>query len=860
MKPPARSIRIPLLRVRTPGQHRRAEPVTIGVPLRRGAATAAADLWLEHAGTRQPLQVRPLDHWPDGSIRWALLDLQLSTSELGADAWQLCLGGDPPPSEPSVTVAVTEREGSLEIDTGLLTLALHRGDRFPLARCENRHGVALGPERSGLFLDLGQGPVDVRIREFHVEETGPLRAQVRVLGALSAGAESEHLHIEARLELFAGLSTVRAAVTLRNTRAARHPGGFWVLGDPGSMHLRAAVLHLSPSAECQTVQFWHEVGGNALTTAPDVRLHQESSGGPHWNSPVHRDRHGRIPVRYKGYRLDHAGGSSHGSRATPTLVLEGPRGECAIAVPEFWQNFPKAIDATAAGASIGLFPAMDDLHELQGGEQKTHRLAFCLGSDGVSTPPLAWIHDPTLVYPSAEWCCETGAVPFLVPEASDPNGAYLRLVNAAIDGPDSFERKREQIDEFGWRNFGDLYADHERKYYKGPPPLVSHYNNQYDAIGGFAVHFLRSLDARWWTLMMELASHVRDIDTYHTTEDKPAYNNGLFWHTYHYTDAGTATHRTYPTEAPDSGGPSSEHNYSSGFLLHYFMTGERESRDAVIAFGQWVIDMDDGNQTPFRWLTRVGTGLASASGSISYHGPGRAPANSILACLNAYRASGDERFRRKADELVRRCIHPLDDVAARNLLDAERRWYYTIFLQVVGSYLQFKDERGEHDEIFGFMRDSLLRYARWMAEHERPFLDRPEELEYPTETWAAQDMRKSEVFLWAALHVGGDERRRFLERARYFFDLSIRTLTGFPTRAATRPLVLMLSNGYRFAWFERSAPALPPPAASASEVYDAPSAFVPQRIVAMRRAVWTAAGLGVAGLIGLAWLATRLFL
>ena len=38
--------------------------------------------------------------------------------------------------------------------------------------------------------------------------------------------------------------------------------------------------------------------------------------------------------------------------------------------------------------------------------------------------------------------------------------------------------------------------------------------------------------------MCQLARHVVDIDIYHTTNDKSAYNHGLFWHTEHYVDAG----------------------------------------------------------------------------------------------------------------------------------------------------------------------------------------------------------------------------------------------------------------------------------------------------------------------------------
>ena len=71
--------------------------------------------------------------------------------------------------------------------------------------------------------------------------------------------------------------------------------------------------------------------------------------------------------------------------------------------------------------------------------------------------------------------------------------------------------------------------------------------------------------------MTELASHVTDIDIYHTDRDKAAYNSGLFWHTFHYVAAGKSTHRSYPRHATGvcGGGPANEHNYTAGLLLHY---------------------------------------------------------------------------------------------------------------------------------------------------------------------------------------------------------------------------------------------------------------------------------------------------
>jgi hypothetical protein len=625
-----------------------------------------------------------------------------------------------------------------------------------------------------------------------------------------------------------------------------------VLGDAGSLFLRSAVLRLTTSGSVRRIRCAEEPQAPLAVAALPFEIYQESSGGDRWNANVHRNRHGRVPLRFRGYRL-HAGTSERtANRASPIVAVDYDEGQLTIAVPQFWENFPRAISVEGSTVEVGLFPRQfDDEYELQGGEQKTHEIVVAFGEDTVSDPPLAWCHDPLIVSASPEWCCESGAVPFLVPSAQDDSdNAYVRLTSAAFDPERGFFAKRERADEFGWRNSGDLPADHESGFRPPGELIVSHYNNQYDAMAAFACQFLRSGDTRWWRLMADLARHVRDIDIYHTREDKAAYAGGLFWHTQHYTDADTSTHRTYP-RGSGGGGPSAEHNYNAGLMLHFFLTGERSSRDAAIGLGQWVIDMDDGRKTPFRLLAGGATGLASATGSMAYHGPGRGPANSILACLVAHRLSGDAQFIVKADELIMRCIHPDDDLEARRLLDVESRWYYTVFLQALGSYLHDKSTRREFDRMFDHARGALLHYARWMAVHERPYLDRPEVLEFPTETWAAQDVRKADVFLWAAQHADGVERELFLERARFFFEYSVSTLSASPTHHFTRPLVLMLANGQRYGWAQKQHAEWPAPVGGKTAGH--PIAFFePQKARAVRRAKWLLAlVLGT----GVTWLA-----
>src|SRR5690242_1889366 len=59
------------------GMRRVAWPVTSGIPLARGVLRSADQAGLVDSGGRPvPLQAEPLSKWPDGSIRWLLLDFQ----------------------------------------------------------------------------------------------------------------------------------------------------------------------------------------------------------------------------------------------------------------------------------------------------------------------------------------------------------------------------------------------------------------------------------------------------------------------------------------------------------------------------------------------------------------------------------------------------------------------------------------------------------------------------------------------------------------------------------------------------------------------------------------------------------------
>jgi hypothetical protein len=157
--------------------------------------------------------------------------------------------------------------------------------------------------------------------------------------------------------------------------------------------------------------------------------------------------------------------------------------------------------------------------------------------------------------------------------------------------------------------------------------------------------------------------------------------------------------------------------------------------------------------------------------------------------------------------------------------------------------------------MYAYGRDVLLAFARWMTRHERPYLDKPDRLEYPTETWPAQEIRKSEVFDYAARHADGVERATFLERAEYFFRYSTTTLKTFPTRTLARPVVLMLVHGDIRAQTVAHGVVEAPRARTGARATADAVVFVPQRTRATQRAKAVASIGGGALAIGLLKLA-----
>lgn len=813
-----RTLDIPIVLEEHLGITRKQEPVTLGIPLPKGASQSLGVFSLIDPNDNVvPFQVRETARWNDGSPKWVLLDFFADAEPLRTTQYHLRVGHHPAGLVTYPELSVTRQVDSVEVRTGAAVFQMRTTSFGPFSSVK-RGGIEIWDNAaSGMVLtDNADVPCFQQVDKVVVESKGPIRATVRFEGSFRLQDGTLHSEFFSRLDFFAGTTLVRLQFTLRNPRAARHPRGLWDLGDAGSAYFKDLSLSIGlRCADSRRLQ-WIAEPLQAVQSGHHERfqIYQDSSGGQNWQSRNHVNRLGVVPNSFKGYRVTGDGiDVARGNRATPIVALSTNWATVAATIEQFWQNFPKRLEIDGYALRLGLFPdAYRDVFELQGGEQKTHAAWLYFAEDNLSISNLQWMNHRIVARTTPDWYSDTKVFAFFLPTDRQPAenkelALASDLINSAVHGDDTFFHRREIIDEYGWRHFGDLYADHEAVNQRAGPPLVAHYNNQYDVIHGALLQYCRSGDHRWFTLADDLAKHVIDIDIYHTREDRPAVNGGLFWHTDHYTDAGTATHRAYSRTSPQAvrssgygGGPACEHNYTTGLLYYYYLTGNPQAHDAVITLADWVLNMDDGSTRTFGFWDPRPTGYCTLTATPGYHGPGRGAGNSINALIDAYTATCAPQYLDRAEQLIRRCIHPNDDIEDRKLDDVERRWSYTVFLSVLGKYLDLKMEQDACDYMYAYARASLLHYARWMLDHEVPYKSVLHKVEIPTETWPAQDIRKATVFHWAAKHSSEPFREQFRSKASFYFNASVTDLLSFPTHRLTRPIVILLGNAYIHAY------------------------------------------------------------
>ena len=785
-----------------------ASSFAFGLPFPAGQITNLSSLALLQNDKLLPLHTEAKAWWPDGSVRWSKCHTVVADSgpisthlkgrplesshPAGGGASKNVTWIQSPKSQPDVgspeNVILTLLEEKLLVSIALKLESCPR----PLPLLNKLVAVQSTPigeshTISGFFENNGQ-KLFVQVLVDACEDTGEISIQLR----------------------------------LHNPHAAIHEGNRWDLGDAGSILIEecSLVFQLPGANAGVTLRDAAQKEGEVLAHNGAFCLAQLGSGGSHWQSPIHWGANRHTTVQSNGFRLGTKDEViTEGARAEPIAQLENKSFLIQVSLESFWQNFPLELSGSGETLRWKLFQRNT---ELQGGESKTwqFRLRTQSGNSSAESGLVGNAHfdtvnagraydlfmQPTSIRYDPEYLNACQFMPHLA--FSSEASALSNLIQLGLTGEQNFYEKREKTDVYGWRHYGELSADHEAAGSPDIPYFISHYNNQYDPLMGMTLQYLSTGDTAWLKLIQPLNRHIQDIDIYDTEQDKAEYNGGLFWHTDHYLPAETCTHRShskYHTEAYDGflggGGPGGQHCYTTGLALQYRLFCDEQAKQKVEQLCAWVRRFYNGSgsiaERTFRLITMDFKQYQWTN--IGVKAPGyrypldRGTGNYLVALIDHYDLSENPELVREMGSVIRQTCHPHEDISSRGLDNVEDAWFYTVFLQAIVRYLLLKESNNDIDCDYWYARHSLLHYCAWMYENEGFYLDKPEILEFPNDTWCAQELRKANLFCYA-YYFSEQEDLRFLNRAEEFYTYVATHLQHSSEVHYTRILALMMQN------------------------------------------------------------------
>lgn len=711
---------------------------TQGIPCPQGLILVAMNLSLvDEKGVSIPAAFEPIAFWPDNSVKWFHVHSVISVDANSTRLFSLHQQSLPTKICPTIIEQVSPHDMIVHGKHHQVTLN------------------SIGIKHSQFSIDFQLDMLGFQANDFKITSIKEYQAQTPlycdVTCEFTGQVPQGNVHHTCHIRIVYASSDVYVESILHNPQPASHPNGTWDLGDPNSImveHWGARLRFVAPNTvSTHLIPHEQSIGGNELT------IEQLSSGGEHWDSDAHIAADMSIPLTEAGVLIN--GQPTSFTRVSPCIEIQSAQHHCFARLDQFWEKFPSTLHITPHDISFGFHSnKVAPLNELQPGERWERTLQI------LAEPINA--HDAIDIQLDPQYVSSTLAIDTF--GMGQINSPLQTLLDQGLEGAADFFTKREQADLYGFRHFGEVYADHEAAGHTGDKAFISVYNNQYDPLLGFIKQSILTQDPRYQRLAKDLAHHVMHIDIYHTQQDKPEYNGGLFWHTDHYLPALSSTHRTYSQhhqadayeDHAGGGGPGGQHCYSTGLLYYYFLTGNRHAKEAVTSLYHWIEHVYDGDRSLVGFLLAFKNRHRIDLKNIvtNTYPLDRGTANYINATIDMFMLHNDQYYLHKVFAIIVNTVSPQDELTERGLLEVEQHWFYTVFLQAVCRFMRvlrhYESDTQQH-EMWLHCQKIIVLFADWMVEHERPYLTKPDILEYPNQTWTGQDLRKVDVLAFAAM-------------------------------------------------------------------------------------------------------------
>jgi len=553
----------------TAGVDRVLAPVTTGVPFAKGALKDVTGLGVVDAGgTALPSQFRRTSSWPDGSVRWALMDTQASVKANQSIVLKVSQGAQPKPNSP---VQITDDNDAVSVSTGPLAFTVSKA-RFNIFQSLSVNGKELiGKESPGLVLYPGQGSVAANgaPREIKVEEAGPMRAVVLVRGAYP-GVHNGLLRYTVRITAYAGKSYVNLRVWLENEGSYGYATpAEWFKFDGQAVEFDLALGDVKKLS----------VDGEAVEpTAAKFRVAQHNRRRT-WDGFTYT-------VSIDGEQ------AKSGARTGGLVSLAGSAGTLTLGVRYFWENFPKAIELDGQRLKIWLWPTDGDwppvqgtwnnrgggdfrqyrqagVYHIPGCVHKGHEILLDFGG-GDPKAAEATLRSPLMALATPDYYAGTEAAPGWFAPASFKTGdaaydaAAANWNKQALNGVDRegtsslWEARKGKVSPirnwYGWMDFGD------NAWGGGFSSL------HYDWTWIMLLNYLRQGDRGFLDLGVTMARHLIEVDHLWSTRNHPMLQKMAryeFANPYIHGGVGDGYCK-----------PNPSHNWVSGIVLYYMLTGD----------------------------------------------------------------------------------------------------------------------------------------------------------------------------------------------------------------------------------------------------------------------------------------------
>jgi hypothetical protein len=539
------------------GLPRHRWPITAGVPFAQSDLRDPTQLQLLDADQNSlPCHADVRAVWPDGSIRWLLLDAQVDLEPMQRADFTLVYGDTAQPAVPPSSLNSAVRDDHIDISTGQLTTRLARtGPRLfaGLSRGQ-REFIPPGEESEFSARDENGKSYPSQVETAEIEESNPLRLVVKAIGGFTSPDGNRLLSWIARIYFFADQDFVRIFFTFVHDQ----PDLFVHLSQ-----LRFSLpvaLRGEKRASLGAPASWFGHGFDFQPLTHPVSLVQ-------WNI----ERCTLLAETRTDHRVN-----SHGwihladAEAGITLKLRRP-----------WQNYPKALGTDGDRLDLDIYPDLrhfappdaepgrkwTEIDQADGvlydaplripqGMAKTHEL-FLRCSAPASDARAADLHclafeQPLLLTLPSTYYAATGALGPFQPFRDEywPLELKLRQFCRPPNG-------------LGMVNYGDKVIT---ECVDGRTRTLTTENLAYELPRSILRQHLRSGDQALFWEGEAAVMHQLDVDTVHFSSEHPEWIGGPYFE-------WSQNHHYATTDEDQLSGPQTSHTWLGGLLDYYFLTG-----------------------------------------------------------------------------------------------------------------------------------------------------------------------------------------------------------------------------------------------------------------------------------------------